>query len=236
MSHMEELMPGFSNLSEADQKRMFDARLQEIRTFNGEVDAYIEQMLGEINEIGMDTHSRFWNDMPKDLGKDNFKSNLNALELATDINDENIDLYLELFRRADAGALDFSTGLLSSAYQSPISGFSFRQQYDAGVARLNSPEFAGLSDTYSKKIRRGDRDFTANDDFQALLATLKQDMTDDNLFKIADGDQQRFDEALSRLRQHDLDADDSKLLRKLVELIDIQRSLTNQLMVDNGSG
>ena len=236
MSHMEELMPGFSNLSEADQKRMFDARLQEIRTFNGEVDAYIEQMLGEINEIGMDTHSRFWNDMPKDLGKDNFKSNLNALELATDINDENIDLYLELFRRADAGALDFSTGLLSSAYQSPISGFSFRQQYDAGVARLNSPEFAGLSDTYSKKIRRGDRDFTANDDFQALLATLKQDMTDDNLFKIADGDQQRFDDALSRLRQHDLEKEDSALLRKLVELINVQRGLTNAIMTDGGTG
>ena len=65
MSHMEELMPGFSNLDEADQKTMFDARLKEIRTFNGEVDAYIEQMLGEINEMGMDTYPRFKNDMSR---------------------------------------------------------------------------------------------------------------------------------------------------------------------------
>ena len=222
MSHMEELMPGFSNLDEADQKTMFDARLKEIRTFNGEVDAYIEQMLGEINEMGMDTHSRFWNDMPKDLFKDNFKSNLNALELSTDINDKNMDLYEELFRRANAGAFDFSTGLLSSNYQSPISGFSYRQQYDAGVARLNSTEFARLNDTYTKKIRRDGVDFTANQDFQALLATLKQDVGD-GMFKIADGDQERFDDALSRLRQHDLESTDSELIRKLVELIPTQR-------------
>ena len=68
-----------------------------------------------------------------------------------------------------------------------------------------------------------------------MLATLKQDVGD-GMFKIADGDQQRFDDALSRLRQHDLESTDSELIRKLVELIDTQRGLTNAIMTDGGTG
>ena len=238
MSDLRRRIYGFDQLSADDQKKLFNDRVTEIDTFNKAVDNYIERMANELESLDIATHSRFWWDNPfTDLGDDNFKANLNALEVATDINEENAYLYQNAFDRFNTGAFDFVSGIGDSMFDTKENAELVYNQVGQRLTSLQSiqnmsgplsPALSQMQFTGEGIVNAGDR-ADAQRLFNQLLSQTIASINDDGLLKLDEIEELR--PLIKNLEEYTrLNQDDQNLIETIEDLIHIQKKLTSHLM------
>ena len=238
MSDLRSRIYGFDQLSVMDQKTLFNERVTEIDTFNKAVANYIEKMAGELESLDLDTHMRWLHDdWFTDFSRDNFDANLNALELATDINDKNMDLYKNAFDRFNAGAFDFVSGIGDSMYDTKENAqlvydqVSQRLTSIQGIQNMSgplSPVFSRMKFTGEGIVDAGDR-ANAQRLFTQLLSQTIASIENDGLLKI--DEIEKLTPLVKNLEEYTrLNQSDVELIETIEDLIHVQKKLTSHLM------
>ena len=228
MDDLRSNVAGFDYLTKAKQEELFNQRVAEVKEFNANVLKYVDDMKEVMTDSGLDYSWNFY------IGDEqNFNDMLEELRLSTSLTDKNLPMYKDFMRKnTQFGDLygQSSTFLDEGAYARMSMDAITNSMVQTGTGPKNSI-FAQLGNSAfenANTVETGPQAIGRTKEFQHLRQLYIKAMEDGRMdYKTEAPALRDATDALRDLTKDGLDSGQKDLLKKIADLIDSQRNLTN---------
>lgn len=225
MKDLRSNVAGFDNLSESEQRELFDTRVAEVKDFNKRINQYIAETEAAIHATGTETYSQPYTENAGVFNR------LDTLAIYTDINENNMDV-LSGLRNVDTSISAGANSMFNSDADARKVMDSITQQMIGGPSTGQADP--GIFDQLAMTTNAGNannnqtaRSVQTMEEYKALRTMYKEAVSDGRM----DYDERaQLLSAHSQLLEQKGFTDDAKrLLAEIESLIKTQKSLTRAI-------